>query len=583
MAQPNAMLGKDDATVDSVLVADFGHFNCRAFLLEKIAGDFRFVGHVTNPTSLEPPHNDLSVGWLAAIRRLGQQTGRSIAIDDRLQLPRTSRGDGVDAMVACSSLGEPIRIALVDTGVTPMSRSVGQALRRTDTRILHETTPGGRKDEAWITGPSERIQNFHPDQVILLLDGETSHAAPRAIELIRQIGMLLAPADAVIYGPARLISQTNGLFIPPSKARILSSEDVEPEGLANQIEHEMTQIWTRRIERDDVNDVLEDAVSPPITRSLALGHAARMIARETGKRVLCVAIDEGSDIHLATGEDWSSVTLPRLDLSNGITNLSSADIANARRWLPFETTETDLLGWALNRSVRPWAISFDARDLRMEQALARPIFKGLARGLTGDGPTSISAAETIVISGQPGRWNDPGGTVLAVLDGLDHVPQSGLVELAIDYDNLLSAVGTMSVNFPDEATDVLKHDSLSPLGSALILSGTVKRGDMACQVEIERAGTAPETVAVNGGDFLVIPLPAGQTATLKVTPARKIAIGAHPAGKAVTFGNEHPAIGGEFGVIIDARGRPLGDTSSGIDRASTRRCLETLGSGSSPE
>lgn len=573
------MIGEDGHGVESVLVADFGHASSRAFLIEKIAGAFRFVGHAESSTTFDMPHHDLSVGWLRALRQLGHETGRCLVAHERLRMPRQPRGDGVDALMVCSSLGEPVRVAIIDTGVLATSATVRRALRRTHARVLHETAPSGRKEPEWVPAHTEALRAFQPETVVLLLDGDTANAVPRAVERIRRAGVSVVPDNAVTYGPPRALTQTKDLFDSRTKLRSVNPGDVQAEDFATELESATARLWAQRLAREDVNGIVDDALSPPITRSFAVNLATRTLANETRRNVVSIAVDDdGCHVHWASGEHDALVTLPRLDLSTGITSLTSADVTDASRWLPFGTTTWELLTWMLNRSVRPWARSLEPRDARIEQALMRPIIRRLGHTLGVSEQRSISAAEYIVLSGRPGRWNDPGAAVLALLDGLDHVPATGMLQLAIELDGLLAVAGCMSMDHPDIAADVLRYDALAPLGTALVLSGSLKRGEVACHIDIHREGDAAETVTVSGGDLRVLPLSPGQTATLAVKPARGVAIGAQSAGKPVIYGDERPATGGEIGLIVDARGRPLPAASSGTDHSAAQCWLEALGS-----
>ncbi len=573
------MIGEDGHMVESVLVADFSHASSRAFLIEKVAGAFRFVDHAESPTTFDLPHHDLSVGWLRALRQLGHETGRCLVAHERLRMPRQPQGDGVDALMVCSSLGEPVRVAIIDTGVSAISAAVRRALRRTHARVMHETAPSGRKEQEWVSAHADALRAFQPETTVLLLDGDTANAVPRAMDLIRHAGVSIVPDNAAIYGPPEVLAQTNDLFDSRTKLRSVTPNDVEAEDFAAELASATAQRWAKRLVREDIDGIVDDALSPPITRSLAVNLATRMLASETRRNMASIAVDDdGSHVHWASGDDHALVTLPRLDLGTGITSLTSAEVTDASRWLPFGTTTWELLTWVLNRSVRPWARSLDPRDARIEQALTRPIIRRLGQTLGVSEQRSISAAQYIIVSGRLGRWNDPGATVLALLDGLDHVPDTGMLQLAIDSDGLLAVAGSVSIDHPDIAVDVLPHDALTPLGTALVLSGSLKHGEVACHIDIHRAGDAMETVTVSGGDLRVFPLSTGQTATLAVKPARVVAIGAQPAGKPIIYGDERPATGGEIGLIVDARGRPLPPASSGADPSAIQRWLEALGS-----
>ncbi|HEV2107341.1 MAG TPA: glutamate mutase L, partial [Thermomicrobiales bacterium] len=243
------MVGEDGHVVESVLVADFGHASSRAFLVEKIAGAFRFVGHAEGPTSFGLPHRDLSIGWLRALRQLGHETGRCLVDHEHLRMPREPRGDGVDALMVCSSIGEPVRVAVIDTGVSATSAAVRRALRRSHARVMHQTAPSGRKVLDWVPAHGDALCAFQPEVVVLLLDGDRANAVPRALELLQRTRITVAPDNAVIYGPPKVLAQAKDLFGSRTKLRSVTPDDVKAEVLATELERATARRWAKRLDR----------------------------------------------------------------------------------------------------------------------------------------------------------------------------------------------------------------------------------------------------------------------------------------------------------------------------------------------
>ena len=118
-------------------------------------------------------------------------------------------------------------------------------------------------------------------------------------------------------------------------------------------------------------------------------------------------------------------TLPQVDLNTSITGLTGREVAEAISWIPFEITEDELVTWVLNRSVRPWTVAEQQRDLAIEQALARQVArKGIAeitRANRWRWPVSIWLLEDrrlrAGINPARRRW--------LLLDSIDVVPNNG--------------------------------------------------------------------------------------------------------------------------------------------------------------
>jgi hypothetical protein len=188
----------------------------------------------------------------------------------------------------------------------------------------------------------------------------------------------------------------------------------------------------------------------------------------------------------------------------------------------------------------------------------------------------MATASVDLIIGGPAfaRWNQPGAAALALLDAVDSVPNSGVVDLALDADGLMSVVGVIGTIDPSLASSLFEYDALTHLGSAVVIGGAGNDGELACRGEIHFDSGDMAQFAVNSGSIEVIPLRAGESANIVLRPERKFSVGGNPTGKTVTLAEEHKVTGGNVGVIIDARPRSLGTPGSRSQKV--RQWLESV-------
>jgi len=125
------------------------------------------------------------------------------------------------------------------------------------------------------------------------------------------------------------------------------------------------------------------------------------------------------------------------------------------------------------------------------------------------------------------------------------------------------------------AAQVLERDALLNLGTVVAPIGVSREGDIALTFKIDYEDGRSLQVEVPFGSLEVIPLPAGQTATLELRPSRHFDVGLGTKGQAGMTKVE----GGHIGIIIDARGRPLPIADSPeIQRQRMQRWLWDMGS-----
>lgn len=99
--------------------------------------------------------------------------------------------------------------------------------------------------------------------------------------------------------------------------------------------------------------------------------------------------------------------------------------------------------------------------------------------------------------------------------------------------------------------EVFERDCLIYLGTCVALVGIGKPGRMGLEYTVE--GETLQTAGqLEFGEVRLLPLGLGETATIRVEPARGLDVGAGP-GRRI----ERKVTGGTVGLILDARGRPL--------------------------
>jgi hypothetical protein len=136
---------------------------------------------------------------------------------------------------------------------------------------------------------------------------------------------------------------------------------------------------------------------------------------------------------------------------------------------------------------------------------------------------------------------------------LDALQPVGVAGLALDQPGLLALLGAVATVTPLTAAQVMERDALLNLGTVVAPVGMAREGEVALTFKIEYQDGRFLEVEVPYGSLEVIPLPAGQTATLELRPTRRFDVGLGSKGQAGTTEVE----GGVIGIIIDARGRPL--------------------------
>jgi hypothetical protein len=140
--------------------------------------------------------------------------------------------------------------------------------------------------------------------------------------------------------------------------------------------------------------------------------------------------------------------------------------------------------------------------------------------------------------------------LLALLDG---VQPTGVTTIVLDQNHIAPALGAAAAVNSTLAVQVLETSTLHNLGTVISPVGNARFGTPVLRVRITYEDGREVPVEVKQGSIEVLPLPAGQSAKLNLTPLQRYDVGMGGAGRSGGL----RVVGGALGVVIDARGRPL--------------------------
>jgi hypothetical protein len=236
--------------------------------------------------------------------------------------------------------------------------------------------------------------------------------------------------------------------------------------------------------------------------------------------------------------------------------LAEAGAGAIARWLPVDRDHLALRADARQGLIAPAALPETVEQLLVEHAFAREALRlvaaDLARAL-GRADRPLPPVDLLIGSG--GVLAGVPRLMQAVLMLLDAVAPEALTQLALDRATALPLLGYLGARDGGEALGAgLERDGLLNLGLCVAPIGTGREGDTAIRVEVVYADRSPVTVEVPFGAIEVVPLAAGERASLKLWPEREFDIG---LGRGAAATPRADIEGGAVGIVIDARGRPL--------------------------
>lgn len=555
----------DHPQMNSVVAVDFGNVRTRALLIELVEGAYTLIASATEPSTHAFPANDPSVALLRALRRLSELGGRRLINGERIVTPEEATRSGVDAFVATSSVGQPLRTVVL--GLMP-GFSLASALRATAGTYVSVVETLALEDVIDTESALNTILLARPDLIFISGGVDGGAVGPvRQLADVAALALRLVPRDErpmVLYaGNAALAAEMTGRF--SALTTVFTAPNVRANAHREQTAPAQLQLasafdlLTEQRNRGFVT-VGEQSRVGVLPNAQSYHLIAAFMGQSIHPRPNVLIADVGSATStLAVSIRGRANTVIRTDVGVGhsaATLLDAAGLDALRAWLPFAATETEIRNFALNKSARPAQIPDSLRALYLEHALLRAGLRLLfnASRPAWDQNRPASAHRTLPvfqrIVGAGGALTGVGRPGLAAMLLLDALQPAGITRLEMDPDALIPALGAIARFNPQAVVQLIDQRGLDLLGACVSLSGRPRPDKPAARVRLTMPNGEVVRATVIGGQLWRYPLGLGVRARLDVRVLGRLNIGGK---RSVRLS----VVGGAAGVIIDARGRPL--------------------------
>ena len=569
--------------IDSIVAIDIGTVYTKAMLIARVEGMFRFIARAESATTAEAPWSDVAVGARHALEKLSSAAGRSL-LDERgdLMTPQQFDGSGVDACVVTASAGKPLSVVLAGLASESSLESLRHAAMGTYTTLAAEIALSGRARQAGRSIADDRIQRLYdarPD--VVCIGGGTDGGAERPVLELVQAAKFAARFLEAAGSKPRILFAGNAELKPRvaeivgDTADFLQVENVRPGLDAENIgplQAELENLYTThkmgRIAGLATISAWAKAHPIMMPTARAFGCVAQYLSADMGRtKTGALGVDAGgSTTTVSAAFGGQLYTTLRSDVGTSFAARLVDEIGweAVARWLDFEVNEGDIRAFVANKELRPGTIPQDTAELRIEQALAREAIRATLRAARGAWPrgagvprfsdSRVPLFEPVIgAGGILARAPRAGQAALLMLDAVEPV---GVTTLVLDVYGLAAALGAAAVVEPLTAVQVLESGGLMNLATVVAPLGAMRAraGEVVMNVKLSYESGGSIEDDIRAGSLSVLPLSPGQKAVMRLRPRAGIDIG-RGAGRG---GKPTEVTGSALGLIVDARGRPLG-------------------------
>ncbi|MGQ9682300.1 MAG: glutamate mutase L [Anaerolineae bacterium] len=570
---------------ESYLLIDVGHVLTHVAHLALVDGEARLVA-VAEAATTSGAEGGLLDGVRRAVANLEMLAGhRLLGAEGELRRPADD-GSGVDGAILTASLAPALRVAVV--GIA-QELSLASALRAATVPFASvvRTVCLEASERRWRAEDVEALLAAAPDVIVVVGGVDGGPLSP-----LRDLGEVLSTAYSVLPESDRptivyagneraqrmLVAAFAGITELRLVANVRPSADVENLG---ELRAALSRLFYRNRlgQTEDLRQLAAWAGASPLYDLDALARTLRFLARRHGLTGGILGVDIGGNGSRALRIEPQGPALTwgaPYGTGAALAALRSLDDPRAvLRWLKTDLSWAEVWDRLSNVEVRPAGVPQTEEDWDLQQAAAREAlsrsWQQAAAGWRVCGAESFVGGDMIVARGSVlNHARSPGQAALVLMDALE---PAGLLRLTLDWANLLPGLAGLAQIDALAAVQVLDNDALLELGTLVAPRGNVRQGREALQVRMMVQGETRTELTVPGGCIRRLPLGVNERARLELYPAQGMALGVGHGGEALVA----DVRGGELGVIIDARGRPLRlPTDDGERRAILERWSQEI-------
>ncbi len=548
----------------SILALDWGSSRTKAFLLDRVDGNYRLIATGWAPTFGRALEYDPLKGLQEAVSRIEKAVGRRLMGEEGLPLIPEREMEGVDFFTASVSFPSPLKVMLMSLSKISLEAarkaiSSYYTVEAGSFSFLEEESRSARVERLLRT-----LSENMPDLILITGGTEGSNIEP-IVEMAQMLSLVyplypgLGKPPIIFAGNSAARGAIEETLGPLTQLRFvdnllptLEEQNIGP--LFKELEDLYLQL--KLSELYDLS-YLRSTLSAPLTSSLsAFTLMIRYLCSLYGFERGVLGIDVGgtyTTIVGATKDNFFSTI--RSDLALNHADFLLYEPERVARWLPYETNPEKIAEIVLEKSLRPESIPVTKEELMVEGAVIREIlmeaFSTAREAFKGLFGPELAVDMVVVTGGALGSFPVKGWVALMLLDSLQ---LSGVMMLAVDKLGLCSALGSIAPLNPVAVSQVLERDALIPLGTIIAPSGSAPERAIAIRATISFDDGRVLEAEVKAGSIEIIPLAPGRKASLEISLSKGMSL--EPSERKGQAKIE--VRGGLIGIVLDARGRPLG-------------------------
>jgi hypothetical protein len=558
----------DKKTIASLLAFEISPEVIQACLIAREEGIYRLAGVSRVPTSLNAQGTIHRKCLSQALHNLTNTSGHELLADNgNVITPSDGATRGVDRICLSWSLPAPIKVILL--GLMPSGSLKAGSL-------LVEELPFEIVDQICATdGSSDEdrldvILSKRPDLIVICggVEDGADLILRSSVDLVARSISILPPElrPMVLYAGNSLVAEyvksklepMTLIFTGPNIQPTLSELDIQP---AREVLSDVyDRIWVRKFEFQIGSRPLVINQIRPSIRAVEDLLVMLGISQECKQGGIAIQLN-GLTTSLSVSRDGRSTSFQITNecmLADPGKLVNQYEVSDLAPWIADPVDSTQLAEYLAAESLYAGRLPTTSKEDALEEGLTRLAGIRTWHSLINkhDFPKELATPDycaDVDIALITGRWQEHHREYgLRLLQLLDILQPVGLCDVFIDQDGIAASLGTMAHLNPSIPLHCLSGQAVPRLATIIAPVHKARDGARLLSMMVVGQEGIETKVEIPAGGISSIPLPPGKKAELTVNLFGGAKLGARfNAREKVTIE------GSLFGIVIDARGRPL--------------------------
>lgn len=545
----------------SVLAIKIDFYSNKLFLFDIVEEKYHLIAVSETQSTANMPFNDVREGVIQALEKIRQITGRRLVDEEsNLIIPSTADGSGFDQLAIVYGFHHEVKAIAMGLLEDVSLDSATKLIKMSQVELVDSIS---MNDDRKIDNLMSLFFNKQPD--IIFLSGGTEHGASKSILKLLEVlhyATSMIPIEkkpeVIFAGNSQMadkvkssLTESMKVYIAPNIRPAIETENLPPASAL------LGKVSTLRLMKKiaGFQSLATHCETSPVQFTQAAKTMVQFLSNlnEQKNSVLYLDLNKEFLFSAVSSNNGSEIDVSDFSLSHKFDKfVKNIDYQEIKDWSPIHHEAQEVKSYLWNRTIFNHYVPITETQLSLETSIIKKLIQKHLSNLSPDDSQDKGYYNQVILSG------DIFSNFLNFVENLniilDSVQPKGVTGIFFDQHGILPALGAIAQGNKFLPVHILETSAILLLARVITIQSSAKFGTKLAHITVDYEDGNTSDVSISKGDLVQLSIPSGQSIRIQIEPNRGIRI--LPRDNEL-FDKGIILQGGMYGVIIDARGRPI--------------------------